>query len=93
MVVGVLEITLHLSGVRSLKEKRSILKPLLHRLHKTFNISVSETGSQNTWQSAVLAVACVSTGAAQAHRLLEQVLAFVDEDPQMQVTGSRLEIL
>jgi uncharacterized protein len=93
MVVGILEISLHLPGVLSLKEKRSVLKPLLHRLRQKFNISVAETGQQDKWQAAVLAAACVSGNSAQAHRLLEQVLDFIENDPLCQVTGSRLEIL
>jgi uncharacterized protein len=93
MVVGVLEISLHLPAVQSLKEKRSVLKPILHRLRRKFNISAAETGAQNQWQSAVLAVACVSGNSAQAHRLLEQILDFLEREPSCRVTGSHMEIL
>lgn len=93
MVVGLLEIRLRLPGVHSLKEKRSVLRRLLNRLRQTFNVSVAEIGDQDLWQAAVLAVACVSGHASQAHRLLEQVLAFTERDANVQVTGSNLDIL
>jgi hypothetical protein len=38
MIIGVCTIELHLPGVGSLKQKRSIMKPLLARLHNSFNI-------------------------------------------------------
>jgi uncharacterized protein YlxP (DUF503 family) len=93
MVVGILQITLRLPSVQSLKEKRSVLKPLLNRLRLKFNISVAEIEKQDKWQAAVVAVACVSGNSAQAHRLLEQVLDFVELEHSCMIIDSHLEIL
>lgn len=57
MVIGVCTIELHLPGIGSLKQKRSILKPLLARLHNTFNISAAEIERKDSWQSTITAVA------------------------------------
>lgn len=93
MVLGLLQIRLRLPGVQSLKEKRSVIKSILARLRQRFNVSATEADEQDKWQAAVLAVACVSAHSSQAHRLLEQALAFVESHPNIEVVDTELEIL
>jgi len=93
MVVGVLTIGLRLPGIHSLKEKRSVLRPLIMRIRQKFNVSVAEAGEQDKWQASVLTIACASANAALAHRQLEQVLAFVEQDGNIMITDTNLEIL
>jgi uncharacterized protein YlxP (DUF503 family) len=52
---------LHLEGCLSLKDKRSVLKPLVNALRRA-NLSVAETGHQDLWQRAELACAAVGSG-------------------------------
>jgi len=80
MHIGICTIELHLPGNGSLKGKRSILKSLLARAGREFNISIAEVGAQDSWQRAVLGVACVSASAAYAHGLLEQVVHWTEEN-------------
>jgi uncharacterized protein YlxP (DUF503 family) len=79
MVVGVLQVTLHLEGVQGLKEKRSIVQRLLARLRNRYPVSAAEVGDQNLWRSAVLGMAMVSTSealiAAQLSRIEEELEA------------------
>jgi uncharacterized protein YlxP (DUF503 family) len=46
MIIGILTLQVQIPGCKSLKEKRSRLKPLIARLHREFNISVSELAQQ-----------------------------------------------
>ncbi|NPA92777.1 MAG: DUF503 domain-containing protein [Chloroflexi bacterium] len=78
MHVGVLTLWLHLPGCTSLKEKRRRLKPLLHRLHREFNISVAEVGAQDAWQEAIVACALVSNDPKHAQQALQKVLRWVE---------------
>lgn len=77
-MVGVLTIQLHLPGCSSLKEKRSRLKPLLHRLHREFNVSVAEMGMQDVWQEAVLCCAMVGNDGAHLQAALGHVARWVE---------------
>ena len=45
-MVAILTIHLHLPGCASLKEKRELIKPLMVRLRREFNISVAEMDLQ-----------------------------------------------
>lgn len=76
-MIGVLTIHLNLPGCRSLKEKRSQLKPLLARLTREFNISVAEMGLQDIWFESIIACAVIGNDAAHLQRSLETVLKWI----------------
>ncbi|MCC6167710.1 MAG: DUF503 domain-containing protein [Caldilineaceae bacterium] len=78
MAVGLLTLELYLPMNDSLKGKRSILKPLVARLRRDFNVSVCEADAQDVLTRAVLEVACVSHNHALAHRHLQQVAQRVE---------------
>ena len=73
MAVGLLSIELYLPLNHSLKGKRGILKPLIARLRREFNVSVCEADAQDAHTRAVLEVVCVSQNHALAHRQLQIV--------------------
>ena len=47
-------------GTKSLKEKRGIIKPITHQLHRKFNISIAEVEFQDDWDRSTLLCALVS---------------------------------
>lgn len=73
MAVGLLTLELYLPLNDSLKGKRGILKPLIARLRRDFNVSVCEADAQDVWTRAVIEVACVSGTGVLAHRQLQLV--------------------
>jgi len=77
--VGLLTIELYVPGITSLKEKRGVVKPLVARIRKEFNVSVAEIEDNDQLGHAVLGVACVSTSADYAHGLLTRVAECVAE--------------
>ena len=94
MTIGILTLHLHLPGCASLKEKRGRLKPLIHRLHREFNISVAEMDLQDKWQEAVVACALVNSDRAHIQRSLQAVVEWVEKNwPDMDVMDNRLEII
>ncbi len=93
-MIGLLTLHLHIPGCKSLKEKRSRLKPLLARLHKEFNISVAEMDAHDVWQSAVIACAVVSNDKAQTQRTLQKIADWVEEKWQdVTITDEEFEII
>jgi uncharacterized protein len=77
--VGLLTIELYVPGITSLKEKRGVVKPLLARLRKEYNVSAAEIEDNDQLGHAVLGVACVSPSADYAHGLLTRVAESVAE--------------
>jgi uncharacterized protein YlxP (DUF503 family) len=94
MVIGTCRIELHLPGNGSLKGKRSILKPLLARLHREFNLAAAEVGYNDVWQSAQIALATVANDPGHVHALLERAVHWIETyHPEVQVVDWQIEIL
>jgi len=80
MIVGVLKAQLHLQGVTSLKQKRSIVKGLTGRLKSRFNVSISEVDHQDSKTSAVVAAAVVSNDSVFVNQQLDAIIKFMQND-------------
>jgi hypothetical protein len=94
MIVGSCRINLYLPGVRSLKEKRSIVKSVLTRLRNEFNVSTAEVDAQEIYQRAVIGVACVSASGDYAQGQLEAVIRWIEEHrPDAPVIDYDIELL
>lgn len=94
MFVGTCIISLELEGVRSLKEKRSIVKSIVARLHREFNLSVAEVDSQDAWGTAIIGLAAVGNDKAYLHGLLEKSVAWVETNrPDAPIAAYSIEFL
>ena len=94
MHIGVCTIDLRLPGNGSLKGKRSVVKSIVTRVSREFNVSVAEVDAQNLWQRAVLGVACVSSSADYAHGQLERVVQWiVPHRPDVELLDYQIEML
>jgi len=94
MVIVAATIELNIPGVASLKEKRGILKSLIARLHKTFNIAVAEVDLHDVWQSSALGVAIVSTSAAHGESKLENILHWIERNrPDVMIIDHMVEVI
>ncbi|MBT3314763.1 MAG: DUF503 domain-containing protein [Anaerolineae bacterium] len=93
-MLALLTLHLHIPGCKSLKEKRSRLKPLLTRLHKEFNISVAEMDLNDVWQSTIIGCAVVSNNSVQAQRTLQAISAWVEKNwYDMTIVDESIEII
>ena len=78
MHVATCTIELSLYGVDSLKGKRQILKSILSRLPRQFNVAVAEVDHQDVWQSAVICLVTVGNDAGRLHSTLEHAVAWIE---------------
>ncbi len=80
MIVGVMTAQLHMHGMNSLKEKRSIVKSLIGRLKTRFNVSVAEVDHQDNKMSAVIAMAMVSNDTRFIDQQFDAIINFMQRD-------------
>ena len=73
MVIGVLQLDLHLHAPHSLKEKRGVVQKLLGRCRSRFPASCAEIGHQDLWQRARLGFAVVSTAEQVVAPILQRI--------------------
>jgi uncharacterized protein YlxP (DUF503 family) len=80
MIVGVMTAQLHMQGITSLKEKRSIVKSVIGRLKAKFNISIAEVDHQDNRTSALIAIAIVSNDTRFIDRQFDTIINFMQKD-------------
>ncbi len=88
MHVLALSVELHLSDCRSLKAKRSVLKPVVEGARRRYGVAVAETDHQNTWQRATIGVAAVSGTASHAQEVIDEVERFIWSFPDLHVLSA-----
>ncbi len=76
MVIGVLQLDLHLLGPQNLKQKRGVVQKLLARGRNHFPASCAEVDHQDLWQRTILGFAVVST----SEKVLAPILTRIEDD-------------
>ena len=80
MMVGVMTAQLNLAGIKSLKEKRSIVKSLTMRLRNNFNVSVAEVDHNQSKRSAVIGISIVSNETGYIDQQFDKIINFMQRD-------------
>lgn len=89
MYTGILWVDLVLGDVRSLKQKRAIVRPLIADVRRRFEVAVAETGDADLHRRAELGVAAVAGAAGRCQEVLDAVERFVAERPEIEVLQTR----
>jgi uncharacterized protein YlxP (DUF503 family) len=89
MWVGALEFDLLLGDVHSLKEKRSLVRPLIAEVRKRFELSVAEVDHLDLHRRAGVGVAAVSPDRAHLVDVLDSVERLVAYRPEMELLSVR----
>lgn len=85
MIVGVMTVEIHMQGISSLKQKRSIVKSLIERLKNRFNVSCSEVDRQDNKRLGVIGIAIVCNETRFVNQQLDKVIDFMHRDGRFHV--------
>jgi uncharacterized protein YlxP (DUF503 family) len=89
MWIGWLEFDLLLGDVRSLKQKRSTIRPVIAELQRRFAVSAAETGSLDLHRRASIGVAVVSADRVHVVDVLDAAERLVAARPDMDLLSAR----
>ena len=89
MWVGALEFDLLLGDVHSLKEKRSLVRPLIADVRRRFDLSVAEVDHLELHRRAGVGVAAVSPDRAHLVDVLDAVERLVAFRPEVELLSVR----
>ncbi len=93
MIIGACTVQLYLPAVASLKEKRSLIKPLLAQLRRRFEVAAAEVAHHDTWQSAEIAFVTVANDSGHVYAVLEKAAHWVEDDYRaVSVTDWQIEL-
>ena len=89
MFVATCELDLLLGDVHSLKEKRSVVRPVVGDIRRRFEVAVAETDYQDLHRRAQVTVAAVSGDAAHARGVVDACEEWVSGLPEVTLVGAR----
>ncbi|MCB0934256.1 MAG: DUF503 family protein [Mycobacterium sp.] len=92
MWIGWLEFDILLGDVHSLKEKRSVVRPIVAELHRRFSVSAAETGGLDLHRRAGLGVAVVAADRAHVVDVLDAAERLVAGRPEIELLSARREL-
>lgn len=93
MEAAALRIELRLPDSRSLKAKRSAVRPIVEGLRRTVSASVAEVDHHDSWQRSTIGVALVAPDPRHLDRLVEIVRRYVDERMDVEVLEMAMSVL
>ena len=89
MFIGTLKVDLLLGDVHSLKQKRSIVKPLLRDIKRRFDVAAAEVDHHDLHRRAELGMAVVGADAGHCREVLAAAERAVVERPEVEVLSTR----
>ncbi|MFC9770709.1 MULTISPECIES: DUF503 domain-containing protein [unclassified Pseudarthrobacter] len=89
MWVGWIEFDILLGDVQSLKEKRSVIRPLLAELKRRFDVSVAEVGDHEQYRRTRVGAGLVAADLAHLVEVLDAVERFVAARPEIELLSAR----
>jgi len=89
MWIGWIEFDILLGDVQSLKEKRSLIRPLLAELRRRFDVSVAEVGDHDQYRRSQVGVGLVAADRAHLVEVLTAVERFVAYRPELELLSAR----
>ncbi|UCE71559.1 MAG: DUF503 domain-containing protein [Nitrospiraceae bacterium] len=93
MIVGLLTLDLHIPEANSLKSKRMVIKSLIDRIKKKFNVSVAEVDANNLWQRSVIGIALVANETQIINKVFEKIRNVVSITHTVELIDSTMEML
>ncbi len=89
MFVGTLEADLRLGDVSSLKQKRSVIRPIIAELRRQFSVSAAEAGDLDLHRRALIGVAVVAADAAHVGAVLDSCERLLADRPETELLATR----
>ena len=93
MFTGSLAMDLLLGDVHSLKEKRSVVRPIVAELRRKFDVAAAEAGHLDLHRRALIGVAVVAPDQAHCVEVLEAAERLVAARPEVDLLSTRTQVV
>lgn len=80
MKIGAARVTLYLPECNSLKEKRSVVKPIVERIRRQFHVSIAEVEDLDDLRVATIGFAVISNSGSHAEEMLQNILHAIERE-------------
>jgi hypothetical protein len=93
MYVGALELDVLLGDVHSLKQKRSVVRPVVAELRRRFEVAAAEAGHLDLHRRAVVGVSCVAADHGHVVAVLDSCERLVAARPELELLSARRRVM
>ena len=93
MYVGAVELDVLFGDVHSLKQKRSLVRPVIAELRRRFEVAAAEAGHVDLHRRSLIGVAAVAADAGRVRELLAACERLVAGRPELDLLSARHRIL
>jgi uncharacterized protein YlxP (DUF503 family) len=93
MFTGSVAFDLLLGDVRSLKQKRSLVRPLVAELRRKYDVSAAEAGHLDLYRRALVGVAVVAADRAHCVEVMDACERLVASHPELELLSARRQLV
>ena len=93
MTIGFFQLELYLPNTHSLKDKRSIITRIRNLVRNKFNVSIAELDYHDKWGKALVGILTLNSDKKIVLSTLNRAEKFIEANFDVQVVGSKIEIL
>ncbi len=93
MDVGALELDVLFGDVHSLKQKRSLVRPVIAQLRQRFDVAAAEAGHAGLHRRSLIGVAAVAAEAGHVRDVLDACERLVARRPELELLAARHRML
>ncbi|NIH81286.1 DUF503 domain-containing protein [Amycolatopsis viridis] len=93
MYVGALELDVLFGDVHSLKQKRSLVRPLVAEVRRKFEVSVAEAGHLDLHRRALIGVAVVAADGEHVRDVLDGCERLVAQRPELELLSAHRRLV
>jgi hypothetical protein len=91
--VGAVELDVLFGDVHSLKQKRSLVRPVIAELRRRFEVAAAEAGHVDLHRRSLIGVAAVAANAGHVREVLAACERLVAGRPELDLLSARHRIL
>lgn len=93
MYVGAVEMDVLFGEVHSLKQKRSLVRPVIAELRRRFEVAAAEAGHLDLHRRSLIGVAVVAADGIHARDVLDACERLVAGRPELELLAARRRML
>ncbi len=88
-----MEISFKILSSYSLKDKRRVVKSIIDKSKRMFNISIAEVDDNDIVNYVTLGIACVSNDKTVVESTFDKILSFCESNFDIEITSARKEFV
>ena len=86
MITVSAKLTFYIAHATSLKDKRQVCRSVIDKARQRFNASIAEVDTQDLHQTLTIGIAVVSGETAHAQRSLDEIIRFMENNSDAELT-------